>query len=69
MLVHSPWLQFVTGLPNSSKTKAKGVVLVRGTWYETPSSLELPFYVNQSLTFLVGLSLVAKHVPPDDSCF
>ena len=52
MSVHSPWLQFVSGLPDSSKTKAKGVVLVKGTWYETPGSLGLPFDVNQSLTFL-----------------
>ena len=30
MSSHSPRLQFVTGLPNSPKTEAKGVVLVRG---------------------------------------
>ena len=45
-------LQFVIGLPDSSKTEAKGVVLVRGPWYETPNSLGLPFDVNQSLMFL-----------------
>ena len=55
MSAHSPLLQFVTGLPDSPKTKAKGVVLVRGSWYETPDSLGLLFYVNQSLVFL-GLS-------------
>ena len=51
MSAHSPWLQFVTGLPNSSKTKAKGVVLVKGSWYETLGSPRLPFNLNQSLTF------------------
>ena len=30
MSAHSPRLQFVTGLPDSPKTEAKGVVLVRG---------------------------------------
>ena len=54
-------LQFVTELPNSPKTKielpnspktkAKGVVLVKGMWYETPCSLSLPLYLNQSLSF------------------
>ena len=39
MSAHSPQLQFVTRLPNSLKTEAKGVVLVKGTWYETPGSL------------------------------
>ena len=52
MLAHSPRLQFVTGLPDSPKTEAKEVVLVRGSWYETSVSLGLPFDVNQSLTFL-----------------
>ena len=54
-MAHSPWLQFVTELLDSPKTEAKGVVLVRGSWYETPSSLGLSFDVNQSLVFL-GLS-------------
>ena len=36
MSTHSPRLQFVTGLPDSPQTEAKGVVLVRGSWYETP---------------------------------
>ena len=52
---HSPRPQFVTELPDSPKTEAKGVVLVRVRWYETPGSLGLPFDVNQSLTFQ-GLS-------------
>ena len=55
MSAHSPWLQFITKLPNSLKTEAKGVVLVKGPWYETPGSLGLPFDFNQSLTFQ-GLS-------------
>ena len=49
MSTHNPRLQFVTRLPNSPKIEAKGVVMVRGPWYETPHSLELPFKVNQSL--------------------
>ena len=47
----SPQLQFVTGLLDSPMTKAKGVVPARGLWYEMPSSLGLPFDVNQSLMF------------------
>ena len=39
-------LQFVTGLPDSPKTEAKGVILVRGPWYETPGSPDLPFALN-----------------------
>ena len=30
MSAQSPWLQFLTGLPDSPKTEAKGVILVRG---------------------------------------
>ena len=41
MFVHNPKLQFITRLPNSPKIEAKGVVLVRGPWYETPGYLEL----------------------------
>ena len=55
MSVHSPRLQFVTGLPDSPKIEVNGVVLVKGPWYEMPSSLGLPFDLNQSLTF-PGLS-------------
>ena len=29
---HNPRLQFVTGPPNSPKTEAKGVALVKGPW-------------------------------------
>ena len=52
MSANSPWLQFVTRLPDSPKTKEKGVILVRGPWYETPGSLGFPFDTNQSMTFL-----------------
>ena len=48
---HSPRLQFVTGLPDSPKTKAKGVFFVKGLWCETLDSSGLPFDVNQSLIF------------------
>ena len=51
MSAHSPRLQFVTGLPNSPKTEAKRVVLVRGPWYKMLNSLRMPFDVNQSLMF------------------
>ena len=51
MLTYSPRLQFVTSLPYSPKTKAKGVVLVEGLWYETLGLPRLPFDLNQSLTF------------------
>ena len=46
MSAHNPRLQFVTGLPDSPKTEAKKVVLVRGPWYDTLDSLRLPFDVN-----------------------
>ena len=46
MLAHSPQLQFVIGLSDSPKTEAKGVVLVKGPWYETSGSLGLPFDLN-----------------------
>ena len=51
MSAHNLKLQFVTGPPDSPKTEAKGVFLVRGPWYETPGSLRLPFDMNQSLEF------------------
>ena len=46
MSTYSPQFQFVTELPGFRKTEAKGVVLVRGPWYETPGSLGLPFDLN-----------------------
>ena len=51
MSAHSPRLQFATGLPDSPKTEAKGVILVKGLWYETLGSLGLPFNMNQSRSF------------------
>ena len=44
-------LQFVNGLPDSPKIKAKGVILVRGPWDETPSFPGLPFDINRSQSF------------------
>ena len=46
MSAHNPRLQFVIGVPDSPKTETKGVVLVKGPWYETLGSLRLPFDVN-----------------------
>ena len=51
MSAHSPQLQFVTELPDSPKTEAKGVILVKGSWYEIPSSPGLLFNLTKSLTF------------------
>ena len=55
MSAHSPWIQFVIGLPDSSKTKAKRVVLVKGPWYGMLGSLGPSFDLNRSITF-PGLS-------------
>ena len=55
MSSHSPQLQFVTGHTNSPMIEAKGVVLLKGPWYETSGSLGIPFDLNQYLTF-PGLS-------------
>ena len=52
MLAHNPRLQFVTELLDSPKTEAKGVVLIKGPWYEISGSPRLSFNLNQSLTFL-----------------
>ena len=52
LLAQSPRLQFVMGLPESPKTEVKGVILVKGPWYETPGSPNLPFALNQSMSFL-----------------
>ena len=51
MSVLSPRLQIMNGLPDSPKTEAKGALLVRGPWDETPSSLGLQFNVNRSQSF------------------
>ena len=42
MSVLNPRLQVVNGLLDSPKTEAKGVLLVRGPWEESPGSLRLP---------------------------
>ena len=52
MSVLSPRLQIVNGLLDSPKTEAKGALLVRGPWDETPGSLGIPFNVNPSESFL-----------------
>ena len=57
MLAKSPRLQFVTRLPDWPKTEAKGMILVRGPWYETPCSPNLPFSLNQSMSFPCVLKL------------
>ena len=49
--VLSPRLQVVNGLPDSPKMEAKGAILVRGPWDETPGSPGLPFNVNRSQSF------------------
>ena len=51
MSVLSPRLQIVNGLLDSPKTEAKGVLLVRGPWDETPGSPGFPFNVNRSQSF------------------
>ena len=51
MSVLSPRLQVVNGLPDSPKKEAKGALLVRGPWDETPGSLGLPFNINRSQSF------------------
>ena len=51
MSVRNARLQIVNGFPDSTKTEAKGALLVRGPWDESPSSPELPFKVNRSQSF------------------
>ena len=51
MSVLNPRLQVVNELPNSTNTEAKGVLLVRGPWDESPGSPGLPFNINQSQSF------------------
>ena len=51
MSVLSPRLQIVNGLPDLPKTEAKGALLVRGPWDETPGSPGLPFNLNRSQSF------------------
>ena len=47
MSIWNASLQIVNGLLDSPKMEAKGALLVRGPWDETPSSLGLPFRVNR----------------------
>ena len=53
MSTHSPRLQFVTGLFDSPKTEAKGVILVKGPWNET---LGFPglffFFLSEPVSFV-----------------
>ena len=51
MSILNPRLQVVNGLPDSPKTEAKGVLLVRGPWDESPGSPRLPFNINRSQSF------------------
>ena len=51
MSAQSPWLQFVTGLPDPPKSEAKGVILVKGPWNETPGSPDLPFDADHTMYF------------------
>ena len=51
MSVLSPRLHIVNGLPDSPKTEAKGVLLVRAPLDETLGSPGLPFNVNRSQSF------------------
>ena len=47
----NPRLQIVNGLSDSPKMEAKGALLVRGSWDETPGSPGFPFNVNRSQSF------------------
>ena len=38
-------------LPDSPKIEAKGVILVRGPWYETLGSLDFLFTFNRTMSF------------------
>ena len=51
MSAQSARLQFVNGLHDSPKMEAKGVILVREPWDETPGSPGPPFDVNLSPFF------------------
>ena len=54
LYVRNSRLQIVNGLPDSPKTEAKGALLVRGFWDETPDSPELLFRVNRLQYFPGG---------------
>ena len=69
MSAHNPWFQFVIGLPNSPKTEAKEVVLVKGPWYKTSTSPGLPFNLKQSLSFPSLFKLSGTCTPLGRLCF
>ena len=69
MSAHSPRLQFVTRLLDSPKTEAKGVVLVKGSWYEMLGSPGLPFDLNQSLSFPGLFHFGGAYTPLGRLCF
>ena len=48
MSVLNPRLQVVNGLPDSPKTEAKGVLLMRGPWDESSGSPGILFNINRS---------------------
>ena len=51
MSVLNTRLQVVNGLLDSPKTEAKGVLLVKGPWDESPGSPDLPFNIKRSQSF------------------
>ena len=51
MSVLNPRLQVVNELPDSPKTEAKGVLLVKGPWDGSLGSPGIPFDINQSQSF------------------
>ena len=51
MSVLNPRLQVVKGLPDSPKTKAKVLLLVKGPWDESLGSPGLPLDINRSQSF------------------
>ena len=63
MSAHIPQLQFVTKLLDSPKIEAKGVVLVKGLWYEMLDSSGLSFDLNQYLSFQVLFHLGGLVLP------
>ena len=69
MSVYSRRLQFVTWILDSPKIEAKRIVLVRGPWYETPGSPELPFDLNQTLSFPGLFHLGGACTPLSRLCF
>ena len=69
MSAHSPELLFVNGFPDSPKTEAKGVVLVKGPWYKMSRSPRLPSDLNQSLLFPDLFQLGGTCTPLGHLCF